>query len=172
MAARSSIRGPGSRAVEELAEPRHPALRQLFAYWLSKKGSARAPARSAIHPEEIVSLLPNLALVDVIGDPPRFRVRLFGTKLAEAYGEDITGKFTDEIDLNTIAPHLDSQLKRVVRECRPHVMRVLLTKTEDKRRIEYERIWLPLSADGETVNMLLGGIAIELAYSLRHSPPP
>ena len=172
MAGRSTIRGPGSRAVEELAEPRHPALRQLLAYWLSKKGAARAPSRSAIRPEEIVPLLPNLALVDVIGDPPRFRVRLFGTRLVEAYGEDITGKFTDEIDLNSLAPHLESQLKRVARECRPHVMRVQLTKAEDQRRIEYERIWLPLSADGETVNMLLGGVAIELAYSPLEGPPP
>ncbi len=170
MAERSSIRGPGSRAVEELAEPRHPALQHLLAYWLSKKGTARAPPRSAIRPDEIAALLPSLAIVDVIGDPPRFRVRLFGTKLVAAYGEDITGKFTDEIDLDTVAPHLEAQLRRAVRECRPNVMRVHLTKAEDERRIEYERIWLPLSADGETVNMLLGGVAIELAYSPTQGP--
>jgi hypothetical protein len=51
-------------------------------------------------------------------------------------------------------------------------MRVQLTKADDGRRIEYERIWLPLSADGKTVNMLLGGVAIELAYSPLDGPPP
>ncbi len=147
-------------------------MRQLHAYWLSKKGAARAPPRSAIRPEEMVPLLPSLALVDVIGDPPRLRVRLFGTKLVSAYGEDITGQFTDEIDLDTIGPDLDAQMKQVARDWRPHVVRVQLSKAEDRRRIEYERIWLPLSADGTTVNMLLGGIDVEVAYSPLDGPLP
>jgi hypothetical protein len=147
-------------------------LRQLYAYWLSKKGTARAPPRSAIEPAEIVGLLPNLALVDVVGDLPRFRVRLFGTKLVAAYGQDITGKFTDEIDLDTIGPDLEAQMRRVVRDWRPHVVRVQLKRADDRRRIEYERVWLPLSADGKTVNMLLGGVAVEIAYTPLDGPPP
>lgn len=148
-------------------------MKALYAYWLSKKGASRAPPRSAIHPEEIVALLPSIALVDVVGDPPRFRVRLFGTNLVAAYGQDITGKFTDEIDLDTIGADLDAHMRRVARECRPHVVRVELTKADDRRRIEYERIWLPLSADGgSTVNMLLGGVGVQVAYSPLDGPPP
>jgi hypothetical protein len=173
MAAKNSTRGAGSRTIAELPEPRHASLRRLHAYWLAKKGAARAPPRSAIHPEEIVDLLPNLALVDVIGEPPRFRVRLFGTILVAAYGQDITGRFIDEIDLDTIGPDLDASLRAVVRDWRPHVMRVQLIKAEDRRHIEYERIWLPLSSDNQTVNMLLGGIAVETAYApLDGQPPP
>jgi len=38
------------------------------------------------------------------------------------------------------------------------------TKQGDERRVEYERILLPLSNDGSTVNMVLCGYAIETAY--------
>ena len=55
------------------------------------------PPRSAIRPDEIVKQLPSVALLDVVGDPPRFRFRLFGTQLVAAYGQDLTGKFVDEI---------------------------------------------------------------------------
>ena len=63
-------------------------------------------------------------------------------------------------------------MRRVVRDWRPHVVRVQLKRADDRRRIEYERVWLPLSADGKTVNMLLGGVAVEIAYSPLDGPPP
>jgi len=161
----------GSRVVEELAEPRHASLQQLKAYWLAKKGEALAPPRSAIRPEEIVALLPNLALIDVVGDPPRFRVRLFGTALATAYGGDITGKFVDEVDFDAIGGDVIAHMMTVVRECRPCAVRISLTKEADGRHIEYERIWLPLSQDGIHVTMLLGGVAVERVYA-SVTPPP
>jgi len=84
---------------QELLEPTHRSLKDLHAYWLSKKGSRNAPPRSAIRHDEIVNLLPTIALLDVVGEPPRFRFRLFGTRLVAAYGQDLTGKFVDEIDV-------------------------------------------------------------------------
>jgi hypothetical protein len=171
MSAAIPIGAGGSRVVEELAEPRHASLQQLKAYWLAKKGAALAPPRSAIRPEEIVALLPNLALVDVVGDLPRFRVRLFGTALAAAYGGDITGKFVDEVDFGRVGGDVIQHMTTVVRECRPVAVRISLTKSEDRRHIDYERIWLPLSQDGIRVTMLLGGVAVERVYA-SVTPPP
>ena len=157
--------------VEELTEPRHPSLKAVYAYWLSKKGAAPAPPRSAIRPEEIASLLPNIVLLDVVGAPPRFRIRLFGTGLVAAYGTDITGKFMDEIDLDAVGGEVLAQLERAVQEVRPQIYRLAYTKTGDRRHLEYERIWLPLSPDGKTVTMLLGAFAVETAYASLTPPP-
>jgi hypothetical protein len=157
--------GLRSSGFEELQQPNHQSLKDLYVYWLSKKGARIAPARSAILPEEIVTHLPRIALVDVIGDLPRFRFRLFGSGLVAAYGQDLTGKFLDEIDLGTKSvPEAFQHAVRVVRECRPHFGRTRFTKQGDNRRVEYERIVLPLSADGSTVNMILCGYVVEKAY--------
>lgn len=150
---------------EELAQPTHQSLKDLQAYWQSKKGTGKAPARSAISPDEIVKQLSSIALLDVVGDPPRFRFRLFGTGLVAAYGQDLTGKFADELDIGgDVLPEMLASVTKVVRECCVHVGRSRYNKKGDRRRIEYERIFLPLSEDGKTVNMVLCAYAIETAY--------
>lgn len=148
-----------------LAEPGHQSLRDLHAYWLSKKGSAIAPPRTAIDPAEILPLLPNVALIDVIGHPPRFRFRLFGTALAAAYGQDVTGQFLDQIDLDDLAAEIVEQMETVVRDQCVIITRDRYTKRLDGRHVQYVRIALPLSNDGETVNMILCGFAVEKAYN-------
>jgi hypothetical protein len=150
--------------IEEPSGPRHQRLKDLYAYWLSKKGALIAPPRSAVRPEEIVAFLPNLALVDVIGNPPRFRFRLFGTELVRAYGQDLTGKFLDEIDLNSFNAEIIREVTRMIVERRPQSVRVRFTKQRDGRYLEYERLGLPLSEDGATVNMLFLGFVIERAF--------
>lgn len=165
MTATSPGNSPQPGAIEPLAEPTHQSLKDLHAYWLAKKGTKVAPPRSAIVPDEIVALLPYIALIDVVaGDPLRYRFRLFGTALVAAYGQDVTGKYVDEIDLNGIGPDVIEHVTRVVRECSPLAVRTRFTKTGDQRYVQYERIGLPLSEDGSTVNMILFGFAVEKAY--------
>jgi len=140
--------------------PTHQPLKDLFAYWENKRGARMAPPRSAIRPEELpTTLLPNLALIDVVGEPPRFRLRLFGTRLVMAYGEDITGRYLDEIDLCTVGPEILTYLTTMVRECRAQAVCAHLWKRADDRHIEYERIGLPLSENGASVNMILCAFA-------------
>jgi hypothetical protein len=156
-------------SVESLAAPVHSSLRELQAYWLSKKGDLAAPARAAIDPSEIKSLLPSLLLIDVVDDvasPQRFRIRLFGTGLVDAYGEEITGKFGDEIDLDDVVNELTAFLDTAVRECRPQYLRTEYTKVRG-RHLKYEQIILPLSDDGKKVNMLLCSFHVDKAFELK-----
>jgi len=151
---------PGT--VEQLSEPQDGALQMLFGYWREKKGPRPAPSRADIQPEELLPLLPYLALYDVLdGD---FRVRLFGSGLVRAYQGDITGKLMKECDLNGINAQLAEQLVYVVRERRPNVLRAKFAQETNDRYLEYERIALPLSADGETINMILCGYHVERAF--------
>ena len=54
------------------------AHEELFAYWASRRHGAKLPARRDLHPGDIKRLLPTLSLIDVVGDPPDFRIRLAG----------------------------------------------------------------------------------------------
>jgi hypothetical protein len=155
--------------IERRAACRSPTLRALAAYWNGKRLGRAMPPRAAIHPEEMVPWLPNLMLLDVIGDLPRFRVRLFGTGLVHAYGGEITGRWMDECDLNSVTAQLVEQMIEVVRNGAPNVVHARYTKVHDGRYLDYERIALPLSADGKRVNMILCGYAIKYAVKMRAS---
>ena len=72
-------------------------LRQLFLYWDEKRGQRRAPPRDEIDPAGMFGFLPNVFLIDVEAEPRRYRVRLMGTILVNWYGQDVTGRYIDEI---------------------------------------------------------------------------
>ena len=156
----SCVGEPMPGIVEPLDEPVSKFLWDLHMYWRSKRGQAFAPPWSAIGAQEMKPWLNNLALVDVVGDEPRFRCRLFSTALVRAYGADITGRWMHECDLNFVLYDLIAQMARVVREKQPNTLRARFTKTTDGRYLDYERIALPLSDDGEHVNMIVCGYKI------------
>jgi hypothetical protein len=158
--ARHSLQAEKPSVIELPFGPTHQPLKDLFAYWKDKKGARIAPPQSAIRPEELpTTLLPHLALIDVVGELPRFRMRLFGTRLIMVYGEDITGRYLDEIDLCAVGPEILTYLTTMVRECHAQTVCAHLWKKASDRHIEYERIGLPLSEDGASVNMILCGFA-------------
>jgi hypothetical protein len=155
--AASSHRDPYSGFIEEISEPTHEALKDAYAYWLARRSVRIAPSRSAIRLADVATLLPNIALIDVIGDPPRFYYHLCGTRLAEVYGENVTGKFFDEVDFGSVSLKRDviGCFTRIARECCPQVARLQYTKQQDGRQLDYERIALPLSRDATAVNEIL-----------------
>jgi hypothetical protein len=145
--------------VELQSGPTHWSLKDLLAYWRSKQCGRAAPPRSAILAAEVAPLLPNLAVIDVVGEPPRYRLCRVGTELVSAYGEDIDGKWLDELDLGSIAPDISDHIARMVQQCRSQSVRVLFRKQRDERCVEYERIGLPLSETGTDVTAILCGFA-------------
>ena len=155
-----------SGIIQEISAPTHKSLKDAYAYWLSKRGSRIGPPRSAIRLEDLARLLPNIALADVVGDPPRFRFLVFGRNLTVAYGENITGAFLDEIDLGS-TPLTSGAVNfwtRIVRERRPQVARIRYIKQQDGRYLDYERIGLPLSEDGKAVTMILLAYAFDTEF--------
>jgi hypothetical protein len=143
-------------ASPDVAAPTTPVAQRLLAYWQSKLNGRKAPRREDILPEELGGFLPWVVLLEVVGTPPRFRVRLAGTGVVREYGMEMTGQFLDEIDLGGARDRSLDDHRRAARECCP-VVGSFDFKKQDGRWMTYERITLPLSADGDTVNMLLCG---------------
>ncbi len=134
-------------------------LSRLYEYWLAKKGDRMAPRRADIAPEEIPDLLPWVFIMERVGT--RLRYRLVGEAFREIYGAKLAGMFIDEVDLDHITAAYIGQYQRAETEG-PTVKKWSFTKN-DGRHLEYERLIMPLSSDGKTVDMFLGG-AVGFGY--------
>jgi hypothetical protein len=146
-----------------MIEPRHDILRQLEAYWRTKKGERRAPTRADLDPVEIPALMPHLLLLDVEPESRRIRFRLMGTAVTAGLNRDLTGRYLDELPLNKTQRAMHAEYRRVAETIEPACSTWEYTR-DDGRHVRIERLVLPLSSDGATVDMLLGGIVFDTAH--------
>jgi hypothetical protein len=138
------------------SEPSDPLLRQLLDYWTEKKGERIAPSRVDVDPGQLRGLLPNVFLVERVGEPTRYRYRLVGTAIVKEFGEEITGRYLDEVDFDAVTSRVLSEYDRAAEERRPIVSKWAYDKTSGRQMV-YERLILPLSSDGRTIDMILCG---------------
>ncbi len=127
-------------------------LRRLLAYWESKRQGRAMPARADIDPLDFHELLPNIILLDVEGE--RFRVRVVGTGVVARFGDDYTGRYLDELDFGDQRDAILAHYGECRRTAAPHVSRTLFTSVRGVST-RMERLILPLSVDGATVDMML-----------------
>jgi hypothetical protein len=135
------------------------AHEELFAYWTKLKRGDRLPGRRDIDPEGFKRHLPTVSLVNVIREPLDFRMRLAGTGLYGVYGREITGLGLTDIYPAMEAGEWHDRLKRVV-ETRKPGMGVHSMAWRGAGRLSIVWLRLPLAADGETVDMILGYDAV------------
>ena len=145
----------GTWTTEAFLAQCHADIRTIFAYWDGKRRGRPMPARRDLDPVlDIPRLLPNLMLVDVHRSPFRLTYRLVGTGEVEYRGGDPTGK--------DVAEHFFGRSRTItlfnyasVIERRAYLYRSDPTPTPDGWHVNSEIIFLPLSADGETVDMIM-----------------
>lgn len=131
----------------------HPKITCLFDYWLSIRPAAGVlPGRQHFDPREIHRLLNGIALIDVVHDPLRFRMRLVGTHIAEFRGCDRTGEWMDEAFPGFPGTDAHRQYIEAVETGTP---RWVFGPASVSREGNRERILLPLASDGRRVDMLL-----------------
>lgn len=130
-------------------------IRKLNAYWLTKaKGGV--PSRSEIDPVDVRELLPNLMMIDMVGDPVRFRYRLVGTRVVQYTGFDFTGRCLDEMVFQG-RDFIEQCYRRMLAEKRP-VFGHYAWLVRSRHFGQCEFGLFPLSDGGATVNR---GISIE-----------
>lgn len=136
---------------------RSDALRQLHKYWVSKLDGRPMPRRADIEPTEIPRLLQHVVLVDVVPEPLRFHFRLIGTHITQAVDRDCTGRFFQEVYDGQIFHKMVRLYSAAVLAKKPvRHMNTAIHAGKDYRH--YESLHMPLSEDGETVNMIFGGL--------------
>lgn len=135
----------------------NPRLQRLYGYWCERRGDRRFPARADIDALDLTFLMGNMILVEIVaGERLGFRIRLHGTNLVQRAGYELTGKMLNELPI--------SQFRQLAMDTFTHVattgkpFRVYRDRVLDDRTHRYETVMLPLSSDGERVDMLLVGL--------------
>jgi hypothetical protein len=156
-------------------------LSGLIGYWATKRQGRRFPARADFDPLDLRPLLGYLLMVDVVRGPEdnlRFRYRLFGSEFVFYHGADLTGRWLDEIANTGFRDELLALYRAVVTEGELRTLSYDYMVGDLRRR--FQAVLLPLSADGQTVNIVLGcGVPVETpgpaglaAQAPPRQPPP
>jgi len=128
----------------------------IYDYWCRKAPApGLLPGRRHLDPAEIPRLLPHIWLVDVVDDVRRFRVRLVGTALVDAGIPLRVSDFVIDRLLPEQRQKAFEEFGSVVWSREPLWFRGRVNLRHDTYVHEVERIFLPLAADGRTVDMLL-----------------
>ena len=140
------------------ADCREPAIAQLYAYWLARKGGHRFPGRQDIDPVEMKFALGGITLFDIQRpkEPDsalRFRYRLIGSDIVARDGFDLTGRFLDELPLEQYRTLLLGRLRMLAEK--PAALLIHNKQFYDQRWYDYEAIWLPLAADHVNVDIMM-----------------
>lgn len=138
-------------------ELRHDDHQALYAYWRSKQQGDRLPARADIDPADLRSMLPRLALIDVLREDEglAFRYRLTGTEIVNRAGRDPTGKRFDELYRGEYLETAKETYRQVVETGQPHTSDRVYPLVPGREYMSYDRLLLPLASDGTTVDMVI-----------------
>jgi hypothetical protein len=142
----------------------HPKLQALHRAWSAQSpGPGLLPGRQHVGPEILKPWLPVIWLLDVLydeydtGDQPRIRYRLAGTKLIEMRGgHNPMGLWLEDSNPSRVSPNPTiSRVHGMLASRQPSWRRGM----PNNRRIDavktVENLFLPLAADGATVDMIL-----------------
>lgn len=131
----------------------HPDTLRVLNYWDEKRAERLMPSRADIDPADLKAYLPHVTLVDVVDDERRYVYRLVGTREVELRGNDPTGKSVTEAYFATTAASALANYDRVVETRAPFYTADPYQVVD--RYVGVEDLFLPLSNDGEHVNMIM-----------------
>ena len=126
-------------------------------YWKSRGAGGRLPGRPDIDPVDFPEQLPGVFLLEVSCPTGPHRLRLSGTGLDAAVGEDRTGQFLSAVeDGARVSPAtVLADYEECIRSGQPRCARGLI-RWPGQAALGFERLILPLARDGRSVDMILG----------------
>ena len=167
MASSAAIKKAGGPVGKGLSTARYdfradPVLRTALAYWEGKRRGRAMPERGDIDPCELRQVLAHLQITEVIDGGSRFRYRLVGTAIVQAFGAEFTGRHVDELISGERDSFVHACYRAVCASRRPAFVRskYITTKTVD---LTANRLLVPLSEDGAAVSQILGALTFEFS---------
>lgn len=138
---------------------RDPRLVELHAYWDDRRGGRTMPAAGDIWLLDLAFVLPNLLWIEIEHAPRRYRFRRVGAELERIYGSSIEGLTVDEVPGLRLRRMAGRAFDEVVRHQAPICRRAHFSTAA--WFVRYERLLLPVSSDGEGVDVVIGAILPE-----------
>jgi hypothetical protein len=141
-------------------------LRAALDYWNRQRRGRKMPGRRDIDPTELgAGLLPSVQLTEVVDGGMRFRYRLAGTGIVEAFGTEFTNKYVDELLSGEPRAFVHSFYRAVCENRQPIFVRSRYINHRDFG-LTANRLLMPLSQDGETVTMIFGALTFEAVKTI------
>ena len=135
----------------------HPLAQRFYDYWLSVAPSDALPGRQHVAPEEMTPWLSRLWLIDVHREPLRYRLRVCGSCVVRSLGQEVTGRWLDEVHpLSASDSRSRDRLRLVAEQARPTWRRGLPRWRRAPEVKVAESLMVPLAANGRTVDKIMG----------------
>ncbi len=144
-----------------------PFLGPALEYWEEARGARFAPCRADIQASRFRAQLRHMQFIDVVrdgGHERHFRYRMVGTQLVENFGSEFAGKFVNDLFdgekrrfLNELYHSICDARRPMFVHCHYRAIKGLVFKSN--------RLYFPLSEDGETVSMIMGVLLFESPFS-------
>src|SRR5262249_2308629 len=131
-----------------------PIVGEILSYWQRLSAGRTMPSRGDIKPRDIQRQLRNIQLIEVVNGGDRFRCRFLRTQLTQMFGYDFTGLYHDEVFKGERLNSLQIMYREVCATKKPVFARTKFA-TAKGYDVYTNRLYLPLSDDGENVNMIL-----------------
>lgn len=148
----------GAETVKVRSDADHamdPRVARLLALWHAKRGAAAMPSRADFAFTDFRPWLGHLAILETIEGGTDFRYVLYGTRLVEIFGFDLTGltvrAAAAQIGLQPLAEY-----RRVQATGKPDF--VSRMSPANKEYLTMTKLALPLSGDGRTVDRIISVI--------------
>jgi hypothetical protein len=146
----------------EIDPPRSskPALAFLQDYWTAKRGARALPSRSDISPAEMKAHIRAIVLVDVLPAFDDFRYRMIGSDVTEHMLSDATGKTLREAFARYGPAATEGAIAGYAYIARNKAILRLHGSAAwlNQPHLDFDSLHVPLSDDGETVNMILSAV--------------
>lgn len=141
------------------AEVELPQLAALLRYWdgLPRQADAPGPHLKLIDPLDMREALGFVTLIDIVDGGADFLYRVYGTRIAERYGADLTGRRTSETDNGSYAAAF---LVAIYRAALKRAEPVFSEHYPSPRSstAKWTRVVLPLVGDSGGIERFLAGI--------------
>ena len=131
-------------------------IQSVLSYWNTMRGTRFAPNWKSIKLEEInPNAIPRCSVVDVIDDGKDYRYRFWGTLRHALQGKNMTEKSVRDLKPSELAEQIQGQYAEILKRRKP-----IWFKThaliDGQREFEFQYLRLPISDNGEDINMIFG----------------
>lgn len=159
-------------SIENEFDPQHlqnPILAFLKNYWDSKKAGRALPSRADIKPSDMKEQLGWVILLDALPGYADFRYRTIGTRVTQYFLADGTGKTLTE----AFKSYGDEVVTAVLWVHRKAAKEKIAVRTFGgagwlgRSFLDFDALFLPLSDDGDTVNMILSAFTFDVTRLLQ-----
>ena len=136
---------PGGNLPKHLAT--HVELDDLRKLWIRLRGNQQLPRRADFDLKTVSRWASHLSITTVMPSG-RFQFRLFGTELTRVYGQDLTGRFLDELTPKDLWAVISLHYQEVARTLQPLFAPISIAN--GRWYSEVSRLLLPLAGDTES----------------------